>query len=380
MKTNKIFVNKPFLPPLKEYMRYIKIVWNNHYLTNAGPLVRELENKLETFLGAKHVFFVSNGTIALQLSIKALGLKKTIITTPFTFTATTNAIISENCTPVFADINPSTLCVDPAKIEKLITKDTEAILGVHIYGIPCDVNKISSLAKKYNLKVIYDAAHAFGTKIEGESVCNFGDISTISFHAVKLFHTGEGGAIVTNDDELAKKIELYRNFGLEEDNIKCPGINGKNSDLHAALGLANFPYIQQLIHKREVLTAAYDNIFKKTSLLKPTIPPNITYNYSYYPVIFNNQKEALYALKSLQEQNIYARRYFYPSLNTLSFINRSSCPISESVSEKILCLPLYNDLTLNNVKKIGKIIIRSMKASGARRQKFIQMPYVFEHL
>ncbi|MBU3978164.1 DegT/DnrJ/EryC1/StrS family aminotransferase [Patescibacteria group bacterium] len=316
---NKIFVSKPFLPPIEKYIHYVQQVWDNCYLTNNGPLVRELEKKLKAYLGVKHIFFVSNGTIALQLAIKALNLKKTIITTPFSFAATTNAIIWEKCTPVFADIDPSTLCIDPDKIEKLITKETEAILAVHIYGIPCNIKKINILAKKYNLKVIYDAAHAFGTKIGNDSICIFGDISTISFHAVKLFHTGEGGAIITNDDILAKKIALYRNFGLEGDNITYPGINAKNSELHAALGLANFPYIQKLIDKRKLLIQTYDNILKNSTIFRPIIPDNISYNYSYYPIIFNTEKETLHIYKLLQKKNIYAKRYFYPSLNTLSF-------------------------------------------------------------
>lgn len=374
MKNSKIFVSKPFLPPIKEYMRHVQQVWDNCYLTNNGPLVRELENKLKKYLDVKHIFFVSNGTIALQLAIKALGLKKTIITTPFSFTATTNAIIWENCTPVFADINPLTLCIDPEKIEKLITKETEAILGVHIYGIPCDIKNIDAIAKKYNLKIIYDAAHAFGTKIKHDSIVKFGDISTFSFHAVKLFHTGEGGAIITNDDKLAKKIELYRNFGLEGENITYPGINAKNSELHAALGLTNFPYIQKLINKRKLLVRTYDKIFEKSSLFKPIIPINTTYNYSYYPIILSDEKETLCILKALLKQNIYAKRYFYPSLNTLSFINGNSCPISESISKKILCLPLYHDLSLKTVEKIGNIVLQNRMNIHLHWQESIQIP------
>ncbi|MBU4016002.1 DegT/DnrJ/EryC1/StrS family aminotransferase [Patescibacteria group bacterium] len=370
---NKIFVSKPFLPPIEKYIHYVQQVWDNCYLTNNGPLVRELEKKLKAYLGVKHIFFVSNGTIALQLAIKALNLKKTIITTPFSFAATTNAIIWEKCTPVFADIDPSTLCIDPDKIEKLITKETEAILAVHIYGIPCNIKKINILAKKYNLKVIYDAAHAFGTKIGNDSICIFGDISTISFHAVKLFHTGEGGAIITNDDILAKKIALYRNFGLEGDNITYPGINAKNSELHAALGLANFPYIQKLIDKRKLLIQTYDNILKNSTIFRPIIPDNISYNYSYYPIIFNTEKETLHIYKLLQKKNIYAKRYFYPSLNTLSFIKGNSCPISESISKRILCLPLYHDLSLKMIKKIAKIIIQNRMTINRPRQKSLQI-------
>jgi len=370
---NKIFVSKPFLPPIEKYIHYVQQVWDNCYLTNNGPLVRELEKKLKAYLGVKHIFFVSNGTIALQLAIKALNLKKTIITTPFSFAATTNAIIWEKCTPVFADIDPSTLCIDPDKIEKLITKETEAILAVHIYGIPCNIKKINILAKKYNLKVIYDAAHAFGTKIGNDSICIFGDISIISFHAVKLFHTGEGGAIITNDDILAKKIALYRNFGLEGDNITYPGINAKNSELHAALGLANFPYIQKLIDKRKLLIQTYDNILKNSTIFRPIIPDNISYNYSYYPIIFNTEKETLHIYKLLQKKNIYAKRYFYPSLNTLSFIKGNSCPISESISKRILCLPLYHDLSLKMIKKIAKIIIQNRMTINRPRQKSLQI-------
>lgn len=367
MKNNKILVTKPFLPPIKNYIKYVREIWNNCYLTNDGPFVKELENKLKNYLSVKHVIFVSNGTIAIQLAIKALSIKKSIITTPFSFAATLNAIIWENCAPVFADIDPSTLCIDPNNIEKMITPETQAILATHIYGIPCDIEKIDYLAKKYSIKVIYDAAHAFGTKINNESVLSFGDISAISMHAVKLFHTGEGGAIITNNDELAKKIKLLRNFGLEGYDITHPGINAKNSEFHAALGLANFNYIPQLINKRKQLINRYEKIFKNSAISRPFIPNNITYNYSYYPIILKNEKKLLQIQKALRGQNIYSRRYFYPSLNTLSFTNGNSCPISESISKRILCLPLYHDLALKMVDKIGGIVIKNSLDSSIQK-------------
>lgn len=378
-KSTKILVTKPYLPPIDEYISYLQKIWKLRHVTNNGPMAQELESKLKNYFGVKHVFFVSNGTIALQITIKALGLKKEIITTPFSFAASTTAITWENCTPIYADIDPLTLCIDPEKIEKVITQNTEAILAVHVYGIPCDVDKIDFLAKKYNLKVIYDAAHAFGTKIGENSIFNYGDISILSLHATKLFHTGEGGAIMTNNDKIAKKIFLYRNFGLEGETSICQGINGKNSEIHAALGLTNFAHIDEIIKKRKKIIENYNSYFSNTTLRKPLIPPEITINYAYYPVIFKDHQELLTVIKDLQKENIFPRRYFYPSLNTLNFVKKQSCPVSESVAQRILCLPLYHDLALTKVKKITDIIKETIHDSTNNYLPVINKnrPYLF---
>ncbi len=353
-----INVTKAYLPPLEEYVEQLKRVWKSGWLTNNGELVQELEARLKNFLGVKHLFFVSNGTIALQLAIKALGLKKEIITTPFSYVATTNSILWEQCTPVFVDIHPSNFCIDADKIESAITEQTEAILAVHVYGIPCDVQRIEQIARRYDLKVIYDAAHAFGTTVGGKSVAAFGDISTFSFHATKIFHTVEGGAVITNDDELARKLFLYRSFGHLDDEYFTIGINGKNSEFHAAMGLCNLPRVNDFIAKRRMIVKEYDAILRNVPLLKrPQIPSEHSYNYAYYPIVFPSEIMLLKTKERLRVHGINARRYFYPSLNTLPFVDAATClhagvqrygtqacPYSESIARRVLCLPLFCEM------------------------------------
>jgi dTDP-4-amino-4,6-dideoxygalactose transaminase len=352
-----INVTKSYLPPLEQYVEQLKRVWANGWLTNNGELVQELETRLKEYLGVKHLFFVSNGTIALQLAIKALALKKEIITTPFSYVATTNAILWEHCTPVFVDIHPSTFCIDAGKIEAAITERTEAILAVHVYGIPCDVKRIEKIAQRYNLKVIYDAAHAFGTTNRGESVAVFGDVSTFSFHATKIFHTVEGGAVITNDEEIAHKLFLYRSFGHLDDDYFSVGINGKNSEFHAAMGLCNLPRVTEFIAKRRELVKEYDAILRNVPLLRrPQIPPEDSYNYAYYPVAFPSELLLLKTKERLHAHGINTRRYFYPALNTLPFANGSLCPYAESIAPRILCLPLYVELELEDVRSIAHLV------------------------
>jgi dTDP-4-amino-4,6-dideoxygalactose transaminase len=359
----KILVTKSFLPPLEEYIGYLKQIWSNRWLTNSGPFALELERKLEEIFNVKHVSFVSNGTIALQLALRALEIKGEVITTPFTFAATTTAIIWERCTPVFVDIDPDTFCIDASKIEAAITNKTRAILAVHVYGYPCNVEKIERIAKKHNLKVIYDAAHAFGVKINGTSILQFGDISTMSLHATKLFHTAEGGLIVTNDDQTAEKIERIKNFGYtnQQDEIAELGINAKNSELHASLGLVNLKYLPKIINSRKDRVELYRKLLSKTGLHTVVYQKNIEYNYSYFPVVFKNESELLKVKKALEKENIFPRRYFFPSLNTLPYVTYSPCPISESIAKRVLCLPLYHDLVIKTVRKIVAIIKNTYK-------------------
>lgn len=358
--THKIFVTKPYLPSLSLFNRYIEGIWSRAHLTNNGPLVQELESKLKKYLGVKYLFFVSNGTIAIQLALRALNLKGEIITTPFSFVASTTAILWENCQPVFVDIEPNTFCIDTKKIEKQITKKTCAILAVHVYGHPCNVLELERIAKKHNLKLIYDAAHAFGVRINNQSILNYGDVSTLSFHATKLFHTIEGGAIITNNKKLAEKISLTRSFGLVNEKPITPGINGKNSEFHAAMGLALIPDINLIIDNRRLIVQIYDEMFKNTPIKRPALSANIEYNYAYYPVLFNSEKQLLKGIKALNDNNIFPRRYFYPSLNTMKYLkHKSSNPISESISSRILCLPLYTDLPFHEVQRIAKILIKS---------------------
>jgi len=352
-------VTKTYLPPLEEYTKYLGEIWSSARLANYGPMVQKLEADLKAHLGVKHVFFVNNGTTALQVAIKVLGLTKKIITTPFSYVATTSSIVWEGCEPVFADINAETLCLDPENIEPLITADTEAILATHVYGIPCDVVKIQEIAKKHNLKVIYDAAHAFGVKLNNSSIMNYGDISTVSFHATKLFHTGEGGAIITDNDDLAYKISYMMNFGHDgPEKFIGLGINGKNSELHAALGLCILPRVSELIRLRKNLHRLYDNQLLEIGLIRPIVGKDVVYNWAYYPVVFPSEDLMLQCIDDLNQEDIYPRRYFYPSLAELNYVDKgqNNLPVTESICSRILCLPIYHDLTKDEVDIICSII------------------------
>ncbi len=350
-------VTKSYLPPIKEYIEYIEKIWDSNQLTNNGPLVQELEEKLKEYLGVRHLFFVSNGTIALQIAIKALDLHSEIITTPFSYVATTSSIVWEGCEPVFVDINPKTLCLDPDLIEAAITPRTTAILATHVYGIPCDVDKIQSIAERHSLKVVYDAAHTFGVQYLGKSLVSYGDIATLSFHATKLFHTVEGGAIITNDDELAHRISYMRNFGHKgQEDFWGLGINGKNSEFHAAMGLCNLPHIAEIMAARKQVFELYDELLAGSGLTRPVLPEGTEYNFAYYPVLFPSEDALLQARDRLNEIQIYPRRYFYPSLNNLPYVKLNVFPIAEVASSCVLCLPLYLGLNQDEVRLVCRVI------------------------
>jgi dTDP-4-amino-4,6-dideoxygalactose transaminase len=351
-----INVAQPYLPPYKDYEKYLKGIWERKWLTNHGPLVLELEEKLKKYLGVKHLFYVNNGTIALQIAIKALNLKGNIITTPFSYVATTNSILWENCKPVFADIKNTDFNIDPEKIIPLIDSNTSAIVATHVYGNPCDVEAIEKIAQENNLKVIYDGAHAFDTKLNGKQVLSFGDIATCSFHATKLFHTVEGGAIITNDDTLAQKILLYRQFGHMGDEYFTIGINGKNSEFHAAMGLCVLPMMNSFIDNRKATSELYDFLLTGLPIQTPKAIAGTGYNYSYYPIIFDSEERLLLIKSLLQQNQINTRRYFYPSLNNLPQYKGEVCPVSESVSVRALALPMYYDLEKEIVSKICDLI------------------------
>ena len=358
-----INVTKSFLPDLKEFTKYLEGIWERGHLTNHGPLVIELENKLRDFLGVKHFFFVNNGTIALQIAIKAADLKGDVITTPFSYVATTSCLVWENCNPVFADIDPNTLTVTAETIEKVITPQTTGILVTHVYGNPCPVEEIEVLAKQRGLKVIYDAAHAFGVEFNNQSILNFGNISTLSFHATKLFHTIEGGGIITNDDELAHKISYMRNFGHNgPEAFYGVGVNGKSSEFHAAMGLCLIPKIDYIIKTRKALSDLYTSNLGSIPIQHLQIQPGTTkYNFAYYPIIFNTEEELLKVVKALNENQIMPRRYFYPSLNTLHYVaNNLVNDYATDVSKRVLCLPLYPDLSNEEAQKIATIIINAL--------------------
>jgi len=359
-----ITVTKTYLPPLEEYIKYLKSIWKKGQITNNGFLVQKLETKLKKYLGVKHFFLLTNGTMALQIAIKALELKKEIITTPFSYVATTSSIVWENCKPIFVDINPKTLNIDAAKIEQKINKNTEAILATHVYGNPCNIEKIKQMGKKHNIKIIFDAAHAFGVRYKNKSLASYGDISALSFHATKLFHTVEGGALVTNNDATARKISYLRNFGHKsKEDFWGLGINGKNSEFHAAMGLCVLPKVDKLISYRKKISELYDKLLisKNLNIKNPKIRPNTIYNYSYYPIIFPSEKVLLKVKDALNKQNIFPRKYFYPSLNTLNYVKSKPMPIAQDISKRVLCLPLSHELRQKEVSQISKIINNIIK-------------------
>ncbi|WP_224998844.1 DegT/DnrJ/EryC1/StrS aminotransferase family protein [Cesiribacter sp. SM1] len=358
-----INVTEPFLPKREEYEKYIDQIWSRKWLTNNGPLVNELELQLKDYLQLDHLLYLTNGTIAIQLAIKVLELQGEIITTPFSFVATTSSIVWEHCKPVFVDIDEETLNLDPRKIEGAITEKTTAILATHVYGNPCDIDAIAKIAARHKLKVIYDAAHCFGTKYKGKSVLTYGDVSTISFHATKLYHTTEGGAVVTPSAELLKKMSLLRNFGFNGPyTFASVGINGKNSEFHAAMGLANLPYANDILRKRREDSLQYDDmLLGKIPVRRPKITDGSVYNYSYYTLVFETEEQLLKVHKSLEVNGIFTRRYFYPSLTTLPYVKASEVLVTVDVAARVLCLPLYYSLNKAEIDMISRYILRTLK-------------------
>lgn len=353
-------VTKPFLPPQHVYQHYLDGIWKRNWLTNMGPLASDLELRLKDTLKVNHLLFVTNGTVALQMAIKALELKGEIITTPFSFVATTSAIVWEHCTPIFVDIDEHSLNIDADKIEVAITPNTTAILATHVYGNPCDVEKIEAIAKKHQLKVIYDAAHAFGVEVNGKSIFEYGDISTCSLHATKLYHSVEGGLVVTKDAALLKKLAYMRNFGFDgPESFADLGINGKNSEYHAAMGLANLKYLDVIHQKRKELTERYDEKLKNLKARRPIWHAASENNFAYYPLVFDSEALMLQCVELLKQNEIFTRRYFYPSLATsLPYVKPQDLPLTDDISKKVLCLPLYYDLTLEEVDLICRLILR----------------------
>ena len=359
-----VYVTMPSLAPLEEYKTILQDVWKRGILTHNGPLVQQFEKELNKILKLKNSVVVSNGTIALQMAIKALGLKGEIITSPFTWIATVSAIMWENCTPVFADIHPDTLNIDPQKIEDKITDKTVAVIPVHVFGNPCDVESIEAISKKYNLKVIYDAAHAVGSMFKGKSLLQYGDISATSFHATKLLNTAEGGAVITNDIELHEKLKRIRFFGHDENkNIVEEGFNGKMTEVHAALGLANLKYYDEVLNDRKKKYEYYKQNLEQFCNLKFQLTKYGESNCSYFPVIFESEHLLLKIEKILNKNNIFPRRYFYPSVNTFNkILKETSLPISEEISRKILCLPLFKELSIDDIDRIISIITEGISS------------------
>ena len=357
-----IFVTQPSLAPLHEFCDLLKGVWDRGILTHNGPLVQQLERELMLKLGNPYFTVVSNGTIAIQMAIRALELKGEIITTPFTWVATVSAIKWEGCEPVFCDIDPQTLNIDPAKIEALITDKTVAIMPVHVFGNPCDAEAIEKIARKHNLKVIYDAAHAIGSTLNGESLLNFGDISATSLHATKLLNTAEGGGCITRDKALDQKLKRIRFFGHDDaKDVVEDGFNGKLTEVHAALGLANLKYYDPVLQDRKAKYHRYKETLQKAGQLTFQEIRLGEPNYSYFPVIFSSEQELLKVEKHLNQHQVFPRRYFYPSVNTYTkIVNYQPAPVSENIAPRILCLPLYFSLPEVEVERICSLLLKAL--------------------
>lgn len=352
-------VTKSFIPSLSEYSNILNRAFNEGWLTNRGNLVQELESKISSFLGLENTNLIcmNNGTVPLQIALKVLGNEGEIITTPFSYVATTAAIVWENCKPIFVDIDPEYLTIDETKIESAITSKTTCILATHVFGNPCNIEEIERIAKKHKLKVIYDAAHCFGVKYNGKSIFEYGDISTCSFHATKIFHTGEGGAIFCSDKDLYKKLYYSHNFGHDgEYEYHGLGINGKMSELNAAMGLTVLPHFKEIVSCRKTLVNCYNENLDK-SLVKPIkIRATTLWNFSYFPVLFNNQSHLLNTIKTLKSHSVNSRRYFYPALSKLPYVEYNILVNAENISNNVLCLPLYHSLRLSEVLEICNLI------------------------
>lgn len=360
-----ILVTQSSIPEIDEYINEIKDIWDSKWLTNNGTKHQQLELELSKYLNIDNVTLFNNGHMALYSVLKALDLKGEVITTPFTFASTTHAIVQNNLIPVFCDINEEDYTIDVSKIESLITDKTCAILPVHVYGNPCDVKKIEEIAKKYNLKVIYDAAHAFGVEIDDKGITNYGDASMLSFHATKVFNTIEGGAVCCNNNKIKEKLILLKNFGITgPETVVDVGMNSKMNEFCAAMGLCNLRHIDEEINKRRELVERYlFNIGNIKGIKVLKYKDNIKYNYSYMPVFFN--KEILGVdrddiFKELEKNNIFARKYFYPLIQDFECykekFNSESTPIAKKISDGILTLPLYSNLELDEVDRICNII------------------------
>jgi dTDP-4-amino-4,6-dideoxygalactose transaminase len=352
-----IQVTETYLPDQERYNTYLKEIWETGWVTNNGPMLLKLEDRLKQYLNIKSLNYCNNGTTALQIALKALDITREVITTPFSYVATTNVLLWENCSPVFVDINNKDFNIDTKQIENYITENTQAILATHVFGNPCNIFEIEAIAKKYNLKVIYDGAHAFGVKYHNQSLLSYGDISTCSFHATKIFHTIEGGAIISKNDQVNRKIYLMRQFGHIWDEYFCMGINGKASEFHSAMGLCVLDDMKHITERRKWVSTYYNEHLNFSKLQVPSALSGTEYNYAYYPIVFSDEKSLLKVNNKLRKENIFPRRYFYPSLNTLPYLHENVVRLtSESISSRILCLPLSTYLVEKELFKIVSLI------------------------
>jgi dTDP-4-amino-4,6-dideoxygalactose transaminase len=366
MARKNIYVTQPFLPPLEEFVPYLEQIWESKRLTNGGPFHQEFEEELADYLGVEHLALFTNGTLALVTALQALRITGEVITTPFSFVATAHSLLWNGIKPVFVDIHPETFNLDPEKIEAAITPHTTAILPVHVYGNPCDVEKIQKIGDTYGLKIIYDAAHAFGVNYKGESLLKHGDLSVLSFHATKVFNTFEGGAIICPDAKTKKRIDDLKNFGYSgEDNIIAPGINAKMSEVQAAFGLLQLKHIDKAIARRREIDAQYrEQLSSVTGISCPPLPADTIYNHAYFPILIEKE----YPLsrdelnEKLRQHGIFPRRYFYPLITKFSMYRglpsaeQSNLPSAMKAADHVLCLPIYPDLADESVTRIASII------------------------
>ncbi|MEY8716483.1 DegT/DnrJ/EryC1/StrS family aminotransferase [Francisella philomiragia] len=357
-----INVTKTYLPDINKYKQYIDQIYANGQITNNGYLVRKLEQRLAEYLCVKNIVLVSNGTVALEVAYKVLGIRDFAITTPFSFVATTSSLVASGINPIFVDIDEKTFSIDANKIVDQITPNTTAIVATHVFGNPCDVEAIDKIAKEYNLKVVYDAAHAFDVKYNGQSILNYGNISTLSFHATKLFHTIEGGALITDDDMLAEKARFLINFGIKNaEEIPHLGTNAKMNEFEAAMGLCVLDDIEIIHSARKAIAERYK--LELQGLVQfQEFNDKATENYSYFPVLFKSEEQLKRVQQALNSQDIFPRRYFYPSLDTLSYIEpKQYMIVSRDISRRIMCLPIYVGLSYEIQKKIIYIIKEFIK-------------------
>ncbi len=352
--------SRPFLPPHEEYSRYTQGIWQRQWLTNNGPLVQEFEAKIAAYLGVKFVSYLSSATTGLQCILRSLPRGGEIVTTPFSYVATAGAVFWEGFTPVFADIEADTLAINPEKAAALISNNTRAILTTHVYGLPANVTALQALADQHGIPIFYDGAHAFGVVHDERSLLSYGEYSVLSLHATKLFHTANGGLVVSRNEEGKKRIDAYRNFGHEGPNhFPNPGINGKNSEFHAALGLAMLPYADALLEKRRTQWNNYRDLLKElpsSSFLSPA--PNTLHNGAYFPLLYFKSSKTTAIIAALAAEGIEARRYFYPALNTIAYMAGAPCPVAEKLSASAFCLPLHHHLSESEQERIAHIVLK----------------------
>ena len=364
---NSIYVTQPSLPPLREFIKYLKRIWKSKILTNNGPFHQQLEKELADYLNVKYVSVFSNGTLALITAMKALNITGEVITTPFSFVATTHSLQWNNIKPVFVDIESKTFNIDPEKIEAAITPKTSAIFPVHVYGNPCNVERIKEIADKHHLKVVYDACHTFGVTINNIPVLSFGDLSVMSFHATKVFNTFEGGAIVCHDKKTKQRIDNLKNFGItSETTVEELGINAKMNEVQAAMGLLQLKYVDGYIAKRKMITEIYREQLRGVEGISCLNDfPGVKHCYSYFPILIDKDKYGMTRDKlynKLKQHHIFGRRYFYPLISQfppycgLESAQLGKMPVAEQITEQVLCLPLYPDMDFKKIKKICAII------------------------